>query len=99
MAAEIVVVVQDEDARRWAGGLAEVPGRRQAADAGANDDQIVTLARVGRRARRGPERAVAQRVRDLEGAGVAAPETGERWRIGRPATCGIVEAEPERGAR
>ena len=49
VAAEIVVVVEDQDARAGPRGAVEVR-RRQAADAAADDDQVVGLAGVlGRR--------------------------------------------------
>jgi hypothetical protein len=95
VAAEVVVVVENENARGRAGGLAEEPGRGQPADAGADDDEIVALAAIGDRARVGPERSVAQRVGCLERAVVATAETGEGGRIqGR-----VVGQERERFAR
>src|SRR5206468_3668180 len=78
---EVVVVVEDENARGGAGRLAEVPGRGQPADAGAHDDQIVALAGVGGRTGPGPERPVAQRVGDFERAGVAAAQARQRGGI------------------
>ena len=45
VAAEVVVVVQDEDPRVWLGRPIEV-GRRKPADPGADDDEIVGLAGV-----------------------------------------------------
>ena len=90
------VVVEDGDARRWAGGLAKEPGCRQTADPRAHDDEIVALARVDRRARGRPEAALAHRVRDLERAVVAAAQTGPRRWIG---ASGVVEAPAQRVER
>src|SRR5579863_6560963 len=46
VAAEVVVIVEDQDARPGAGVLAIVMRRGQAADAAAHDDEIVLLARL-----------------------------------------------------
>ena len=43
VAAEIVVVVEDEDAGGWPGGAAVEPGGRKPADAGTDHDEIVAL--------------------------------------------------------
>ena len=43
MAAEIVVVVEHEDARRRPGGAAVEPGGREPADARADHDEVVAL--------------------------------------------------------
>ena len=99
MAAEVVVVVEDEDARRRAGGLAEVVGGGQAADAAAHHDQVVALAGVAAGRRVVPERPVAQGVRGLERAVVAAAQAGERRRVGSRAPGRLAEAQPERLAR
>ena len=99
VAAEIVVVVEDEDARGEAGRLAEVPGRGQSADAGAHDHEIVGLAVVGGLAHGLPERPVPQRVGDLERAFVAAAQARERGRVRRRAARRVVEAQPERLVR
>jgi hypothetical protein len=94
VAAEVVVIVEDEDARRRSGGLAEEPRRGEPADARADDDQIVALAAIDDRACAGPERPIAQRVGRLERAVVATAKTGEGGRIR-----GVVGQEPERPAR
>ncbi len=78
--AEIVVVVENEDARGLVLGAVEMR-RRQPADAAADDDQIVSLAGRGDRARLRPEIAVAQRVRRFESPRMAAAQAGERRRI------------------
>ena len=79
MAAEIVVIVEDEDARGRAGAAIE-PGRCQPADAAADHDQVVAL--LDRQPVEGETPACArQRVRDLERAVVLAAQSGERGRI------------------
>jgi len=92
--AEIVVVVENEDARGWPGGLAEEPGCGQPTDAGADDDEIVALAAIGDPTRVGPERPLSQRVGRFERAVVATAETGEGGWIR-----GLVGQKPERLAR
>ena len=99
VSAEVVVVVEDEDARGGAGNLAKEPGRGQPADASAHDHQIVALAGIGGRTGAVPERPVAQRVGDFERSVVAAAEARQRGRIGRRTARRLVEAEPERLAR
>src|SRR5581483_6920576 len=71
VSAEVVVVVEDEDAGARPLHPVEVR-RREAADAAADDDQIEALAGVDRRAGAGPEPAVAKRVRRLERPGMTA---------------------------
>ena len=60
VAAEIVVVFENEDARLAARGFAVEVRCRQSADAAANDDQIVGFAGIFGLARRVPECAIAQ---------------------------------------
>ena len=80
MAAEVIVIVEDEDARRGAGGATIEPGGREPADAGADHDQVVTLG--DRKALEGKTPAFARlRVRHLERAGMLAAQAGERRRI------------------
>ena len=80
MAAEIIVVVEDEDAGGWPGGAAVEPGGRKPADAGTDHDEIVALLdRCG--ADRIAPALVRLRVRGLERAGVLAAQPGERGRI------------------
>ncbi len=74
VAAEIIVVVQDQYAAFRCLGPIEV-GRRQAADAPADDDQIVFLAGIGRRR---PGLAVSERMSAFEGSGMAAAHAGEK---------------------
>ena len=81
VSAEVVVVFEDEDARVRAGVLAIEMRGGEAADAAADDDEVVGFAGVLRRAGRFPERAVAQAVRGVERAGMAAAQAGERGRI------------------
>ena len=79
VAAEIVVIVEDEDARARARRAIELR-RRQPADAAAHDHQVVAFAGAAT-ARLRPEIAVAQAMRVLEDAGVAAAQAGEGRRI------------------
>ena len=80
MAAEIIVVVEHEDAGGWPGGAAIEPGGREPADAGTDHDQIVAL--LDRRVVERKARAVVRlRVRGLERAGVLAAQPRERRRI------------------
>src|SRR6202789_456281 len=77
MAAEIVVVVEDQNAA--VGLLCAIKMRGgEAADAPSDHDQVVFLA--GTRGGR-PALAVAQRVSVLEGAGMAAAHAGEQGRV------------------
>ena len=99
MAAEVVVVVEDEDARGWAGGLAEVPGRGQPADTGAHDHEIVAHSAIGGRARGLPERPVTQRVGDLERAVGTAPQARERGGVRRRSERRLGDTQSERFAR
>ena len=66
VSAEIVVVIENEDASLRARRLAIEVRRREAADAAADNDQIVGFAGVFGLARRVPERAVAQAVSGVE---------------------------------
>ncbi len=78
--AEVVVVVEDEDAR--ARELLAVKVRRgQPADAAAYDDQVVVLAGCLRRRRLGPKRAVPQAMRDRIRRVVLAAQARQRGRI------------------
>src|SRR5882724_5440309 len=72
--AEIVVIVQNEDAAMCLGSCAVEVGGGKTAQARADDDQVVFLAGVQRRR---PALAVAQSVGVLERAGVIAAQTGE----------------------
>jgi hypothetical protein len=75
VAAKIIVVVEQQDARARRGpGSVEVRGG-QAADAGADNDQIVFLTGVRRRR---SAAAVAQRMGGLEGSRMAAAQAGEQ---------------------
>ena len=81
MSAEVVVVVEDQNARVFAGRLAVEVRRGQTADAAADDDQVVSLAGILGLAGRVPECAVAQAVSRIERSGMAAAKSGERRRI------------------
>ena len=78
--AKIVVVFENEDAGITVFGAIEMRGR-QAADATANDDQIVMFAGRIDIACLERETAVAQAVCRFKRARVAAAEPGERRRI------------------
>ena len=80
VAAEIVVVLDDQDLRTGPRGAIEIR-RRQPADAAAHDDEVVALVRVDQRCRLGPEIAVAHFMRRLERAGMAAAHAKPRRRI------------------
>src|SRR4030088_3370544 len=80
MAAEIIMVIEDEDAGGGPGGAAIEPGRSEPADAAADNDEIVAF--LDRRAVERKARAVVRlRVRGLERAGVLATQPGERGRV------------------
>src|SRR3981081_2838619 len=80
MAAEIIMVIEDEDAGGGPGGATIEPGRSEPADACADHDKVVAL--LDRRAVERKARAVVRlRVRGLERAGVLATQPGERRRI------------------
>ena len=66
VSAEVVVIVEDEDACFCACCLAIEVRRCQAADAAADNNQIVGLAGVDRLASLVPKRAVAQAMRGIE---------------------------------
>src|SRR5262249_6158273 len=76
-AADIVVIVETENARIRAPGAIKMR-RGEPADAATHDDQIIIF--TGRRdcARMRPEISVAQRVRDLETARMVATQPGQR---------------------
>ena len=80
VAAEVVVVVEDQDARVGP-RLAEDMRGRQAADAAAHHHEIVLLARVFRCRRVLPEGGVAHRVERLERSDVRSAQAGQRRRI------------------
>ena len=80
VAAEIVVVLEDQDLGRIAMRLAIEPRRGKAADAAANHDQIVFF--LDRLAGKIELFAFArQAVRHLEGAGMAAAQPGQSRRV------------------
>ncbi len=80
MAAEIVVIIENENARRCVHGAVEVCSG-EPADATANDDEIVDLIRIGDLAALGPEITIAQTVSALEASGMISPQTRQRRRI------------------
>src|SRR5271170_7132852 len=84
MSAEVVMIVEDENARLLSRRLAVEMSRRQTTDAAADHDQVVTLARVFGLAGRVPECTVTQIVGRVEGSGMAATKSGERrWIVVR----------------
>ena len=80
VAAEIVVIVEDQHARAAPGAFQEIVGRAQAADAAADDHQVIGLveARGGRQIH---ATAVAQLMRHFERSGMVAAHSGQRRRI------------------
>ena len=80
VAAEVVVVVEDEHLRAAADVADEVVRRRQPAQPPADHDEVVRLAGVDR-AGEIPAAAIAQLVRDLERSLVAAAHADARRRI------------------
>src|SRR5271170_4301294 len=81
VAAEVVVIVENEDASRGTGSLAiEVSGGKTA-HARAHDNEVVSFVGVDRRPRRLPESAIAQGVRNFKGSIVTAAHAGESGRI------------------
>ena len=77
--AKVVVVVEEQDASFGAHLLAVEPCGRQAADAGADDDQVVVLIELPVLGRLVP--VPGKGVGHLEGTGVAAPHPGQCRRI------------------
>src|ERR1700730_5676467 len=76
--AEIVVIIENEDAAAGLGLRAVKVRGGETADACTDDDQVVFLAGITRRR---PGLAVAQRMSVLEGAGVIAAQAGEQRRV------------------
>jgi len=82
MAAKIVAIVEDENARIGPGGAAVEPGGCEPADAAADHDEIVALLDrrvVGVKVHAGAR----QRMGYLEGARMLAAQTGECRRMAR----------------
>src|SRR5271157_2377251 len=77
VSSEVVVIVEDEDARLVAGLPAIEVGSGQSADAASHDDEVVGFGGVGELRGRVPEGVIAQSVRVLVGRVVAAAESGE----------------------
>ena len=80
MAAEVVVVVEDQNPRARSGLAIEVGGG-QAADPGADDNQIISFTGVRRSVPASPEVAVAQLVRILKRTWMTAAHAGQRRRV------------------
>jgi hypothetical protein len=81
MAAEVVVVVEDQDAGFGASALAVEVGRSKSADAAADDDEVVGLTGFRGGAVIVPSFAITQTVSIGVGALVIAPHPGERGGI------------------
>ena len=81
VAAEVVVVVEHEHLRGRSGGLAVEVRRGEAAQAGADHDQVVDLAGVGGGGDLKGASVAPQIVRRLERADVAAAQPGQPRRI------------------
>lgn len=98
VAAEVIVIVEQQDAAARRGPGSVEMGGGQPADARPDDDEIVPLAGVAGRGDRG---AVAQRVGCLEGTRMAAAQSREQWGViirGR-LRCGTARPGPVHGAR
>ena len=81
VSAEVIVVLEDEDARRLAGSLMEEARGREAADAAAHHDQVVGFARAFRLPGAVPEGTVAQPMRHFKRTGVAAAQSMRGGRV------------------
>src|SRR5690348_3844567 len=81
MPAEVIMILQDQNARPSAGTLTKKVCCRQSADASPHYNQIVGFAGLLWLRRLLPESAVAQAVRSLKRARLAAPHARERGRI------------------
>ncbi len=66
VSAEVVVIVENQDARLGSRSLAKEMRRRESADAAPHHHQIVGLSGVNRGPGLGPESAVAQAVRHFK---------------------------------
>src|SRR5262249_55851018 len=98
VAAEIVVVVEDQDAGRGPGGAAIEEGGREPADAAADHDQVVAF--LGRNAVEPEGGALARRqVRHFERAVVLAAQAGQRRRIARRLGRNLRRGRQPRGDR
>jgi hypothetical protein len=80
MAAEIVVIVEDQDFGVGLRGAIEVR-RRQTGNARAHHHQVIRRVDILRRPRRLPEFSVAQIMGGFEGTGMAAAHSGALGRI------------------
>jgi hypothetical protein len=80
MSAEIIVIVENQDASRGIQLAKEICGR-ESADSAPNHDQVQFFAGFPGGAGFLPEIGVANVVCDLEGTGVASAEPGQRRRV------------------
>ncbi len=80
VAAEVIVIVEDQDFRVGPGGAIEMR-RRETGNAAAHHDQVVNGIDIFGLARGLPEISVTQFMRDFERAGMAAAHAGALGRI------------------
>ena len=78
MAAEIIVIVENEDARVFALLLAVEIGRRQAADASTHHNEVIRVARFANRPRLVPKILVANGMHDFERTIMLATQARQR---------------------
>src|ERR1700744_969764 len=82
MTSEVVVILQNENARRFSCLFAEEICGGQPADSASNDDQIICFLYPDWLAGRFPKRAIAEAVRGFKRSRMAAPQTFfYRWII------------------
>ena len=79
--AEIVVVLEDKDARVWTGVTAVEVCRGKPADSAADDHEIVGFPRALRLGGSTPERAIAKLMRNFKRAGMISAQTGKVRRL------------------
>src|SRR5713226_62042 len=79
--AEVVMIIQNQNARLWTRALAVKVRRRQPADSGSHHHQIVGLTGINGLARLFPKSPVAQSVGRLERTCMTAAQPGQRRRI------------------
>src|SRR4029077_12882834 len=94
---EIVVIFENQDARRGAVRLAIEPCRRQAADAAADHHQIEILLNRETGDVKRPALA-ANLMGDLERSGMAAPKTGQGWWIITAGFCARLSERSQTGS-
>jgi hypothetical protein len=79
MAAQVIMVVEQQDSRFWSGLAIEV-SRGETADPGADNDQVVTFAGVPGPAEAWLEGSVPELMRDFVGTRVTSSKSRQcRW--------------------